>query len=149
MVVAAIRNSAEPWSLDVAAEDVPLDSPEVSALIERMALRAERAGHDQDRDYLEERVTAFLHQWRTLQLRPNARLGYIKTRRALLEYAPLMQHAGDGRWNDTTVARSMRETENDINLLLPPSPRIFDFHESPAWRAAASTEGCGDQEGES
>ena len=43
---------------------------------------------------------------------------------------------GSGRWDDLTVAMSMRETENEINLLLPPAPGRSSTaaYDAPPWR---------------
>lgn len=143
VVVAAIRNSSDDRSLDVRAEDVDLTSPEVAAIVERMVVRANRAGGAQGRDYLVEKIAAFLDAWREQQDYPAAPLAYKALRRKSQQYAGLMLPTGEGRWNLRTVARSMRETENDISLLLPPGPHIYDqSFGAPAWgpRSPAETD---------
>lgn len=140
VVVAALRNSSDAWSTDIAAQDVDLTSAEVGQVIERMAERAKNASNSLGRDYLVEKVNAFVDRWRGEQDRADAPVAYRKTRRKLVQYVPLIRPAGEGRWTEMTVARSMRETENDISLLLPVSPRIFDpIYDAPPW-AVKSTE---------
>jgi hypothetical protein len=42
------------------------------------------------------------------------------------------------RWTDLTVAMSMRETENEINLLVPGGGEIFNpVYGAPPWSFAA------------
>ncbi|WP_375431198.1 DISARM system helicase DrmA [uncultured Friedmanniella sp.] len=144
-LIAAVRNATEEWSTDVAAQTVPLGSAAVAALRTRMLDRARRAAGEQAEDYLAAALDRVLSRWGNEQALPAAPTGYTKVRRQLVDYRPLMKRAGEGAWNDLTVARSMRETENDISLLLPPSPQIFEASASaPAWSAFGSNTPPGD-----
>ena len=69
--------------------------------------------------------------WKQWQAAPDQALGYEKTtgRQAILR--GLLHRAGGGAWDDQTVAMSMRETENEINLLVPADLRTPDFNEPP------------------
>ena len=134
-VVAALRNRHESWSLAPAAQDLVLTSDEVQAVIARMLDRAERAGGGQGRSYLNEKILALTDQWRLQQTRPNNPIAYRKARIKGVQFSPLLHPAGEGRWDVLTVARSMRETESDINLLLPVAPGIFEtVFDTPPWR---------------
>jgi hypothetical protein len=67
-------------------------------------------------------------------------LAYSRTRIGGVQYLPLLRPAGDGRWTELTVAWSMRETEHDLNLLLPAAPAIFDpVYDTPEWRWAVAS----------
>jgi hypothetical protein len=134
-VIAALRNSRDDWSTDTAADDVELASAEATAVLHRLLDRAERAGGEQGRDFLAAKLQVILQRWRELQERTDAPVGYTAVRRALVQYVALLKRAGEGRWDTLTVARSMRETEHDINMLLPPSPQIFEAtFDAPLWR---------------
>jgi hypothetical protein len=137
-VVAAIRNSSEAWSVETAAQDVDLTSPAARAVIERMVTRAERAGDADGPGYLREKINSLCDRWRTEQARGAGALAYSRTRTRGVQYLPLLHPAGEGRWTELTIARSMRETEHDLNLLLPPSPAIFDpVYDAPEWHSPA------------
>jgi len=134
-VVAALRNTRDDWSTDVAADRLELDGAEAAAVLDRLLERAERAAGSQGRDYLQAKLETILHRWHQEQDRTDAPVAYTKVRRALVQYVPLLKQAGDGRWEELTVARSMRETEHDISLLLAPSPQIFEAtFDAPGWQ---------------
>lgn len=144
--MAALCNTSDAWSTDIAAQVVDLTSTAVGQVIDRMAERAHRASAELGRDYLVEKVNAFVDQWRAEQDRTDAPVAYRKTRRKLVQYVGLIRAAGEGRWLPTTVARSMRETENDISLLLPASPRIFDpIYDAPPWTVKSGEPYAGDR----
>lgn len=64
-----------------------------------------------------------------------ARLGYEQRKSTKQEIVlGLLNRAGNGRWDALTVGNSMRETENELNLLLPGSGDIFAVpYGAPAW----------------
>ena len=85
---------------------------------ERLLARAELAGGERARDYLAERLGRLRDGWAARQ-GGEYPLGYQARRDQQQTYVGLLDPAGIGPWGDLTVARSMRETENEINLLVP------------------------------
>ena len=80
--VAAVRNSADAYSHDQDAQDVPLDGPLVQRIIERFLDRAASAGGQRGREYLAERIAALRDRWELAKTGSgSARLGY-RNRRA-------------------------------------------------------------------
>ena len=48
--------------------------------------------------------------------------------------AGLLTVAGGQRWTDLTVGMSMRETENEVNLIVPAGEKLFDpLVNAPEW----------------
>ncbi|MGH4026250.1 MAG: DISARM system helicase DrmA [Pseudonocardiaceae bacterium] len=131
--VAAVRNVAEHHSRNTDAQDVDLDHPLVQHVIDRMLARAEAVDGDRGRGYFEERIKSFKDRWNQEKTR-DTRLGYKKGSTKQQRLVGLLTKAGDGKWTDTTVAQSMRETENEINLLLPGGGEFFQpLYDVPAW----------------
>jgi hypothetical protein len=116
--IAAARHVEEPYSPNQAAYDVDLGGDTVEAVTQRMLARAERASDSRGRAYLGEKVKALSDVWNQAKGAP-ARLGYRAAKEKGQQVIGLIRPAGDGPWTVTTVSRSMRETESDINLLLP------------------------------
>jgi hypothetical protein len=138
--VAAVRNVAERHSRNADAQDVDLDHPLVQHVIDRMLARAEAVDGDRGRGYFEERIKSFKDHWNQAKT-GNTRLGYKKATTKQQTLFGLLTRAGEGRWTDTTVAQSMRETENEINLLLPrQSLADISAAEGPAWAFGAPSE---------
>ncbi|MFO7285198.1 MAG: hypothetical protein DIU53_016245, partial [Thermobifida fusca] len=53
-------------------------------------------------------------------------------------------------WDDTTVGMSMRETETEINLLVPASGGVYhETHGAPEWSFAPSSGHTPGEEGTS
>ncbi|WP_440065597.1 DISARM system helicase DrmA [Streptosporangium sp. OZ121] len=133
MFVAAVRNVEESHSCNRDAEEVPLSGPVVGRIVDRLLTRAEAAGNVRARDYLAERIKVVTDFWE--QSRSSAaRLGYERrnTKQEILR--GLLNRAGNGRWDALTVGNSMRETENEINLLLPGGGDIFTPpYGAPSW----------------
>lgn len=136
-LVAAIRNADEGYSRNRDAQDVPLDGPVVARVIARMLRRAEVIGLERGRSYLQERIKRCTDVWAQLRTATDQPLGY-ETAKGATPLRGLLKRAGDGSWDDQTVAMSMRETENEINLLLPADIAVPVFGE-PAWTFAAPT----------
>ncbi|MET8154854.1 DISARM system helicase DrmA [Sphaerisporangium sp. NPDC005289] len=124
-IVAAIRHAEESYSGNRDAEDVPLDGEPVRHVVTRMLRRAEAVGGPRSREYLDARIKAVTDMWQQRTQGP-ARLGYERKATKQETIAPLIDRAGNAPWGLMTVGNSMRETENDINLLLPASGAIFD-----------------------
>ncbi|SFT98165.1 Helicase conserved C-terminal domain-containing protein [Actinopolyspora lacussalsi subsp. righensis] len=148
--VAAVRNAAEPHSGENDAQEVALDSPLVERITERMLDRAEAVRGQRGRDYLAERLGRTKDLWSGEQDGEHS-VGYVgrsagrgeQPRRALLT------KPGDHAWRDSTVAQSMRETENEINLLVPGGEELFQtLYNAPAWTFAPAPDGEPDAEDE-
>jgi hypothetical protein len=131
--VAAVRNVVDGNSRNGDAHDVDLDGPLVQRVIDRMLRRAAAVDGERGRDYLRERIDRLKDVWKQKKV-GNARLGYEKGTSQQQILVPLLHHAGSGKWQDLTVGQSMRETENDINLLLPGGGKIFNpLYGAPSW----------------
>ncbi|HWH00389.1 MAG TPA: DISARM system helicase DrmA, partial [Pilimelia sp.] len=117
-VVAAVRHAADDYSVNTAAARVDLDGGLVPQVTARLLARAERAGGERARDYLAERLGRLRDGWVQRQ-QGEYPLAYQAGREQQRVYVGLLDPAGFGGWGDLTVARSMRETENEINLLVP------------------------------
>jgi len=127
-LVAAVRNVDEAHSRNGDAHDVPLSGPLFTRVVDRMLRRAEAVDGERGRRYLEERIKRFTDVWQQLRTASDAALGYEETK----GLRGLLHRAGDGKWDDQTVAMSMRETENEINLLVPADLRVPPYGE-PEW----------------
>ncbi|GIF48209.1 helicase-like protein [Asanoa ferruginea] len=131
-LVAAVRNAEEGFSRNTDAQDVPLDGPEVERIVGRFLDRAEAIAGNRGRDYLLERINRLRDLWNERK-NGSTRLGYDKGTFKQQQLAALLTKAGGERWTDLTVGQSMRETENEINLVLP-ADRIFDAqYGAPEW----------------
>lgn len=129
--VAAVRNAVDTFSRNPDAQDVPLDGPVVARIVERMLRRAETVDGDRGRSYLAERIKRFTDRWLQLRTAADVVLGYEKSGGAR-PLIGLLTRAGSGKWGDRTVGMSMRETENEINLLVPAEVNALAFGE-PEW----------------
>ncbi|WP_306369525.1 DISARM system helicase DrmA [Nocardiopsis sp. CC223A] len=125
MFVAAVRNTAEGFSRNADAHDVDLDGPEVEEIVERMLRRAEAVDGPRGRGYLAERINALRDIWKNGR-EGSTRLGYERSSEAKQQLRGLLHKPGEGPWTGTTVGMSMRETENEINLLFPGGGELFD-----------------------
>ncbi|WP_405393503.1 DISARM system helicase DrmA [Microbispora hainanensis] len=123
--VAAVRNVEEAHSRNRDAEDVDLNGDVVTRFVERFLTRAEVAGSPRGRQALDERLRMLTDLWNAAK-QGSARLGYERKKGNAKEIVDgLLNRAGNGRWDARTVGNSMRETENEINLLLPGNDEIF------------------------
>ncbi|ETK36576.1 DISARM system helicase DrmA [Microbispora sp. ATCC PTA-5024] len=123
--VAAVRNVEEAHSRNRDAEDVDLNGGAVTRFVERFLTRAEVAGSPRGRQALDERLKTLTDLWNAAK-QGAARLGYERKKGHAKEIVDgLLYRAGNGRWDARTVGNSMRETENEINLLLPGNDEIF------------------------
>ncbi|MFI7207747.1 DISARM system helicase DrmA [Micromonospora aurantiaca (nom. illeg.)] len=131
--VAAVRNAEDEFSRNTDAQDVPLDGPEVQRVVDRFLKRAEDIAGSRGRDYLLERINRLRDLWNERKT-GSTRLGYAEGTFKQQKLAGLLTVAGGERWTDLTVGQSMRETENEINLVLPAGEKIFDpQYGAPEW----------------
>jgi Helicase conserved C-terminal domain len=139
--VAAIRNITDPYSRDGDAQDVDLDGDLVESVIERLLTRAETASGLRGREYLGERIARLVDDWKEAKT-GSARLGYQK-RTGKQPLKGLLDRAGGVAWTTLTVPMSMRETENEINLLIPGGGLFDSVYGQPAWTFAARDDASG------
>ncbi|MER7165308.1 DISARM system helicase DrmA [Micromonospora sp. NPDC000207] len=132
-LVAAVRNAEETFSRNTDAHDVPLDGPQVQRIVDRFLDRAEAIGGERGREYLSQRINRLRDLWEKRRT-GLTRLGYDKGSFKQQQLTGLLQRAGSDRWDDLTVGQSMRETENEINLVLPAGGKLFDpLYGAPPW----------------
>jgi hypothetical protein len=138
-VVAAVRNLAYAHSPNVAAHDVPLTDSPVEAALQRMLTRAEAVRGQRGRSYLEEQIRAIVDRWQQ-GTTAQARLGY-ETTTGQQPTRGLLARVGSPRPNTLAIGMSMRETEEEINLLVPGGGKIYDpVFDPPAWTFRAPGE---------
>ncbi|GAA1190106.1 DISARM system helicase DrmA [Prauserella alba] len=131
--IAAVRHAVESHSRNADAHQVDLDGPLVRAIAERMLTRAEIVYGQRGRDYLAERLAALTDVWKQDKQR-STQLGYENQTAKQQLLTGLLHAPGEGRWQETTVARSMRETENEINLLVPGGDELYTpTYNAPEW----------------
>ncbi|MGH3719391.1 MAG: DISARM system helicase DrmA [Pseudonocardiaceae bacterium] len=147
--VAAVRNVAETHSRNGDAQDVDLDNELVRRVIDRMLARAEAVDGERGRGYLEERLKSLRDIWNQAK-NGSTRLGYDKGSINQQRLVGLLTKSGEGKWTDTTVGQSMRETENEINLVLPGGGEFFQsLYDAPTWSfAPPQNDSPGDSDGE-
>jgi hypothetical protein len=142
--VAAVRNAIEPYSRDADAQDVDLDGDVVAQVTGRLLARAERAADLRGREYLAERIGVLRDRW-AMSKTGSTRLGYRK-RAGKEPLNGLLAEAGGGTWTEVTVPMSMRETENEVNLLVPGAGLFEPALGQPPWSFAAPAEEDADDE---
>ncbi|MEU4376942.1 DISARM system helicase DrmA [Pseudonocardia alni] len=143
-LVAAIRHRRDDWSRNRDAQDVELHGPDAEAVIARMLTRAEHVGSSRARGYLEERINTFRDTWGRLVDDDTQRLGYEERKKGE-PLEGLLRRAGSGPWGERTIAMSMRETENEINLLVGADLMAGDAG-GPDWSFDPAGEDPGDDE---
>ncbi|MFL9683476.1 DISARM system helicase DrmA [Streptomyces sp. KL110A] len=117
--VAALRHATYDSSRNLDAHHVDLDGPPARDVERRFLERAERVGGDRPRQYLSERLDRLKDEWRRKRDESSSALGYRKEKHKTTVVNGLLRRADGSRWTELTVGMSMRETENEINLLLP------------------------------
>lgn len=117
--VAALRQAAHDTSRNLDASRVDLDGPVAQEVERRLLERAERVGGDRPRQYVSERLDRLKDEWRRKRDDSTASLGYRKEKHKKTVVDGLLHRADGSRWTELTVGMSMRETENEINLLFP------------------------------
>ncbi|MFE1010027.1 DISARM system helicase DrmA [Streptomyces sp. NPDC058794] len=117
--IAALRHAAYDTSRNLDAQQVDLDGPLAQEVERRFLERAERVGGERPRGYLQERIDQLKDEWRRKRDESTSALGYRKEKHKTTVVNGLLRRADGSRWTELTVGMSMRETENEINLLLP------------------------------
>lgn len=131
--VAAVRNVEDRFSRNTDAYDVPLGGPEVASVVDRLQARAEAIGGTRGRDYLLERIQVVRDLWEKRKTGA-VRLGYSTGTHQQQQLDGLLTVAGGERWTDLTVGMSMRETENEVNLIVPAGDKLFEpLYQAPDW----------------
>ncbi|MEU1941209.1 DISARM system helicase DrmA [Streptomyces sp. NPDC020125] len=133
--IAALRQAAYEYSRNTDAQVVDLDGP-IAARVERRLLeRADRVGGERAQRYLSERITALKDSWAEQRERGGV-LGYRKEKKKDILVTALLHRADGSRWDERTVPMSMRETENELNLLLSGGGNFVDqaTYSGPEWR---------------
>jgi hypothetical protein len=143
--VAAVRNATEPYSRDADAQDVDLDGDLVRQVTARLLSRAERASGHRGKEYLSERIMALRDAWADAKT-GSTRLGY-RRRGGKEPLNGLLAEAGSGAWTQLTVPMSMRETENEVNLLVPGTGLFEPALGQPPWSFAPPAEDADEDEG--
>ncbi len=135
LLVAAVRHADDAYSVNAGASAVDLDGPLVREITARLLRRAELAGAERARDYLAERLATLRDEW-VARRGGEYPLGYTVGREAQRTLVALLDAAGDGPWGELTVSRSMRETENEINLLVSGGDLSESLVGAPPWTFA-------------
>lgn len=117
--VAALRHATHDSSRNLDAHHVDLDGPVARDVERRLLERAERVAGERPRQYLSERLDRLKDEWRRKRDESSSALGYRKEKHKTTVVNGLLRRADGSRWTELTVGMSMRETENEINLLLP------------------------------
>ncbi|MFI8089740.1 DISARM system helicase DrmA [Streptomyces sp. NPDC086080] len=141
--VAALRQAAYDTSRNLDAHHVDLDGPLARDVERRLLERAERVGGELPRQYLSERLDRLKDEWRRKRDENSSALGYRKEKHKTTVVNGLLRRADGSRWTELTVGMSMRETENEINLLLPGGGAFLENPSGggPDWNfGAAQTE---------
>ncbi|MFM9702129.1 DISARM system helicase DrmA [Streptomyces galilaeus] len=138
--VAALRHSAYESSRNLDAHHVDLDGPHAQEVERRLLDRAERVGDDRAREYLGERLDRLKDEWRRKRDESSSALAYRKEKHKTTVVNGLLRRADGSRWTELTVGMSMRETENEINMLLPGGGSFLDepSGDGPEWAFGAS-----------
>ncbi|WP_062428733.1 DISARM system helicase DrmA [Herbidospora daliensis] len=136
--VAALRNADDTYSRNADAQDVDLGGPLAARVRDRFLARAEAVAGERGRDYLRERLNVVTDVWNREQ-GGEFRLGYQANSSSKQQLKGLLHQAGDGRWDTMTIGQSMRETENEINLLVPRVEEMFaPAYGVPEWVFAST-----------
>ncbi|MBQ0852892.1 DISARM system helicase DrmA [Streptomyces sp. BH-SS-21] len=151
--VSAVRQACDEFSDNVDAEGVDLDDPRVRDVERRMLARAEAVDGDRARGYLAERIDALRDAW-TAKKGEQGRLGYRGQTRQKQTVLGLLRNADGSGWDVLTVPQSMRETENEINMLLS-ADTVLSAPAGNPWEFGPPAEGgdgpdtaSGDEHGE-
>ncbi|GHG94006.1 DISARM system helicase DrmA [Streptomyces rubradiris] len=132
--IAALRQAAYEHSRNTDAHHVDLDGSIAARVEERLLERADRVAGERARQYLSERITALKDSWAEQRERGGV-LGYRTEKKKDILVTPLLHRADGSRWDELTVPMSMRETENELNLLLPGGGNFVEqaTHSGPDW----------------
>ncbi|GAB3119849.1 DISARM system helicase DrmA [Streptomyces calidiresistens] len=123
---AALRHADHATSRNLDAHHVDLDGPLAQEVERRLLERADRVGGGLSRQYLGERLDRLKDEWRRKRDESSSALGYRKEKHKTTVVNGLLRRADGSRWTELTVGMSMRETENEINLLLPGGEALIE-----------------------
>lgn len=144
--IAAVRNLDERYSRNRDAHDLPLEGDIVTRVRHRMRERASKASGPafDGAAYVDEKAQALLDEWHRRRNTSGFRLGYQAAKTPTENIAGLLEGPEQGEWAAVTVGMSMRETENEINLLLP-RQTLADVSaaQGPGWAFRAPGEELG------
>jgi superfamily II DNA/RNA helicase len=137
--IAALRQAAYENSRNTDAQDVDLYGDLARQVEQRLLERADRVGGQRAQDYLTERIDALKDRWEERR-EGGGILGYRKEKKKDTLVTGLLHRADGSRWDELTVPMSMRETENELNLLLPGGGNFVDqpTNGGPAWHFGAT-----------
>jgi hypothetical protein len=141
--IAAVRNLDERYSRNRDAHDLPLDGEIVTRVRDRLRQRAGAvSGSAFDGGaYLDEKAKALLDEWARRRDAGGFRLGYQPAKSDTENIVGLLDRPEGGEWTALTVGMSMRETENEINLLLPRQTLVdVGGAAGPGWAFGAPVE---------
>ncbi|MFJ2059890.1 DISARM system helicase DrmA [Streptomyces sp. NPDC087908] len=144
--IAALRQATHEHSRNTDAQSIDLDGPIAAEVEARLLDRADRVGGATAQRYLAERIRALKDSWAEQRERGGV-LGYRREKKKTSLVTGLLHRADGSRWDELTVPMSMRETENELNLLLAGSGNFVDqaTHSGPDWRfTPAGDEDAGD-----
>ncbi|CAL9358295.1 DISARM system helicase DrmA [Streptomyces sp. enrichment culture] len=138
--VAALRQASYDSSRNLDAHHVDLEGHVARDVERRLLERAERVGGELPRQYLSERLDRLKDEWRRKRDENSSALGYRKEKHKTTVVNGLLRRADGSRWTELTVGMSMRETENEINLLLPGGEAFLEnpSGEGPEWNFGAA-----------
>ncbi|WP_432077080.1 DISARM system helicase DrmA [Streptomyces wuyuanensis] len=137
--IAALRQAAYENSRNIDAQHVDLYGDLARQVEQRLLERADRVGGQRAQDYLTERIDALKDRWEERR-EGGGILGYRKEKKKDTLVTGLLHRADGSRWDELTVPMSMRETENELNLLLPGGGNFVDqpTNGGPAWHFGAT-----------
>ncbi|MBT2400387.1 DISARM system helicase DrmA [Streptomyces sp. ISL-100] len=147
--IAALRQAAHENSRNTDASTIDLDGEIAARVEQRLLERADRVGGERAREYLADRIATLKDEWMNRRSAGGV-LGYRKEKKKDALVTPLLRRADGARWDVLTVPMSMRETENELNLLLPGGGNggIFmeqSAHGGPGWRFGTGGRADGEQ----
>ncbi|QIK06144.1 helicase [Streptomyces sp. ID38640] len=146
--IGAVRNATLPHSRNGDAYDIDLDGSVARQVTERFLARAETVSGPRARGYLAERIEVLKDAW-AQKKQGSARLGYEEARWQGQQLTGLLNRATGAVWDELTVAQSMRETENEINLLVPGSGLYDIAGGAPDWTYDGGSGAGGTEDGDS
>jgi hypothetical protein len=143
VLVAMIRNAEAAYSPNLAAQSVDLRSRAVYSVVDSITGRAERVSASSATVlFVRDAVQSRLDKWQHLRGQKEAsRLAY----RVASDSEGLLREATVGPWSLWTAANSLRETEPEINLILPRASVVdLSLVDQPIWSYATDPSAVSD-----
>lgn len=140
VLVAMLRNAEFAYSPNLAAQRVDVRGSATQHVAQAIASRAEYVSQSQEvADFVRAAVQHRLDRWASRCAHAEAaRIAY----KAQGDAQGLLREAGIGGWDEWTVANSLREAEEEINLLLPRDSVVDrSLDEQPGWAYSDFQEG--------